>query len=139
MRRRGALPLLSDAFFYGYTGMCAVAGAAGDAFGRSDVALISGFDRHDELSERSGATMMSCFLRAMEMGFEVLSLCERRRIYRDPATYRPFLSLMGSGIAARAVAPPVDGPPPANAYVFGGSGLLGLAVIFAHPRSTPRR
>lgn len=142
MRRgRGTLPLLSDAFFYGYTGMCAVAGAAGAAFGNADVALISGFRPHDELPERPAATMLSQhrFLRAMEMGFGMFSLYERERIHRDRSTNRLFLSLMAAGIAARGAARVLDGRPRANAYLFGGSELLGLALIFAHTRSTLRR
>jgi Domain of unknown function (DUF4345) len=140
-RRRGALPLLSDAFFYGYTGTCVVAGATGAAFGNSDVALISGFRAHDELPERPAATMMSQhrFLRAMEMGFGMFSLQERERIHRDRSSNRLFLSLMFSGIAARGVARLVDGRPRANAYLFAGSELLGLTLIFAHTRSTLRR
>lgn len=35
--RRSALGLLSDAFFYGYTGLRVVAGAAGAASGRAEL------------------------------------------------------------------------------------------------------
>ncbi len=68
--RQRALGRVSDAFFYGYTGMCVVAGAMGAVFARTDVALISGFHPSDQLREHSAATMLSQhrFLRALEMG-----------------------------------------------------------------------
>lgn len=137
-RRRGTLALLSDGFFYGYTGLCVAAGAGGAAFGRADVALISGFDPHEELSAGAAATMLSQhrFLRAMELGFGLFSLHERERIHTDRATNRLFLSLMGAGIAARGVGRVMDGRPHANAYVFGGLELIGLGLIFADTRST---
>lgn len=141
MRRgQGPLPLLSDAFFYGYTGLCVVAGAGGAAFGRTDMALISDFHPQDELRPRAAATVLSQhrFLRALEMGFGLLSIHERHRIHTDVPTNRLFLSLMGAGIVARAVARVVDGRPRANAYVFGGAELIGLALILAHTRSTLR-
>lgn len=139
--RDGTLGVLSGAFFYGYTGLCVVAGALGAVLARTDVALISGFDPRQELDERRAATMLSQhrFLRALEMGFGVLSLHERERIHTDVAMNRLFLSLMAGGIAARAVGRAVDGRPRANAYAFGGSELVGLALIFAHTRSTLRR
>jgi len=139
--RRRALPLLSDAFFYGYTGTCVVAGATGAAFANLDLALVSGFRPHEQLPGRAAATVLSQhrFLRAIEMGFGVYSLRQREAIHRDPATNRVFLSLMASGIAARALARAVDGRPRVNAYVFGGSELVGLALIFAHTRSTLQR
>ncbi len=138
MRRGGALPLLSDAFFYGYTGTCVVAGAGGAAFANLDVELISGFRPHEQLPARSAATVMSQhrFLRALEMGFGLFSLHERKRIHSERSSNRLFLALMGSGIAARLLARAADGRPRANAYLFGGSELLGLALIFAHTRST---
>jgi hypothetical protein len=135
------LGVLSDASFYGYTGLCVVAGATGAVFARTDVALISGFHPRDQLDERSAATMLSQhrFLRAMEMGFGVLSLHERDRIHTDVPTNRLFLLLMAGGITARAIGRAVDGGPRANAYAFGGSELIGLFLIFAHTRSTLRR
>ncbi len=135
------LGVLSDAFFYGYTGLCVVAGATGAVFARTDVALISGFDPRKELEERCAATMLSQhrFLRALEMGFGILSLHERDRIHTDVLTNRLFLSLMACGIAARAVGRAIDGRPRANAYAFGGAELVGLMLIFAHTRSTLRR
>ncbi len=132
---------VSDAFFYGYTGLCVVAGAMGAVFARTDVALISGFHPSDQPREHSAATMLSQhrFLRALEMGFGLFSLHERDRIQTDVPTNRLFLSLMASGIAARVIGRAVDGRPRANAYVFGGSELVGLFLIFAHTRSTLRR
>ena len=105
------------------------------------MALISGFRPHQQLPDRAAATVLSQhrFLRAIEMGFGIYSLRQREPIHRDPATNRVFLSLMASGIAARALARLVDGRPRTNAYVFGGSELVGLALIFAHTRSTLRR
>jgi hypothetical protein len=139
--KRRFLPLLSDAFFYGYTGTCVAAGATGALFARTDLELISGFRPHEELPARSAATVMSQhrFLRALEMGFGLYSLHERKRIHTEPATNRLFLALMSSGIAARLLARAVDGRPRANAYFFGGSELVGLALIFAHTRSTVGR
>lgn len=139
MRRpRSVLGVLSDASFYGYTGLCVVAGGLGAVFARSDVAVISGFHPREELDARSAATMLSQhrFLRALEMGFGMLSLHERDRIHTDVPTNRLFLSLMAWGIAARAIGRAVDGRPRANAYAFGGSELAGLLLIFAHTRST---
>lgn len=139
--RGRVLGVLSDAFFYGYTGLCVAAGATGAVFARSDVALIAGFDPRERLDERSAATMLNQyrFLRAIEMGFGMLSLHERARIHTDVPTNRLFLSLMACGIAARAVGRAVDGRPRANAHVFGGSELVGLVLIFSHTRSTLRR
>lgn len=138
MKRRDTLARASDAFFYGYTGTCVAAGATGALFGRADLALISDFHPHRELSPRSAATVMSQhrFLRAIEMGFGTFSLYERGRIHSDRTTNRLFLSVMGSGIAARALARAVDGRPRANAYLFGGFELVGLGLIYAHTRST---
>lgn len=139
-RRRQALAIASDAFFYGYTGMCVLAGGTGAVFARTDVSLVSGFRPADELPPRTAATVLSQhrFLRAIEMGFGLFSIYERRRIHRDSSTNRLFLALMGSGIAARIVGRAVDGRPRANAYLFGGAELLGLGLIFADTRSTLR-
>jgi len=139
-RPGGVLAPLSDAFFYGYAGLCVVAGGGGAAFGRADISLISGFDAHAELPASAAATLLSQhrFLRAMELGFGLFSLYERDRIHTDVPTNRLFLSLMGAGIAARVIARVVDGRPRANAYVFGGLELVGLTLIFTHTRSTLR-
>jgi hypothetical protein len=141
VKRRGLLPLLSDAFFYGYTGTCVAAGAGGALFARADLALISGFHPQEKLPPREAATVMSQhrFLRALEMGFGLYALHERERIHSEASSNRLFLALMSSGIAARLLARAVDGRQRANAYFFGGSELVGLALIFAHTRSTVRR
>ncbi len=44
-RRRGALGMASDAFFYGYTGLCVVAGGLGAVFARTDIALARAIGR----------------------------------------------------------------------------------------------
>ena len=137
---RGLLPVVSDALVYGYLGTCVAAGTFGALFARTDVALVSGF-RPERLAERTAATVLSQhrFLRAIEAGFGLLALHQRRRIHTDVASNRLFMSVMGSGIAARGLGRAVDGRPRANAYAWAGLEAVGLAAFFAHTRSTLRR
>jgi hypothetical protein len=137
-RRPAAVPLLSDAFFRGYTGSWAVAGGAGAALARAEAVPISGFHPRDELAERAAATTLCQHRFPRAMGFGMFSLHERDRIRHDRSANRRSLSLVVSGVAARALARFCDGRPRAIACLLGGSELLGLAP-FAHSRSTLRR
>lgn len=138
---RRLLAALSNGLFYGYLGLCVVAGAGGAVAARTDLRLVAGLDAPAALPPRVAATLLSQhrFLRAIELAFGVLCLRDRQRIHTEPAANRLFLLLMAGGVAARALGRVADGRPRASAYVFGGLEAAGVVAIHAHTRTTLER
>ena len=131
-----ALRRVSLVFFFVYVALLVVAGAWGIVGARVDMRVLLQLHIHD-LPDRTAADLLSQyrFLRAIELGFGVFALTNRRRIYSVRSYNLLFLSVMASGVAARLVSLALDGTPSWWMFVFLGWELVGVVLIFLATRS----
>lgn len=131
-----ALRRVSLVFFFVYVALLVVAGAWGIVGARVDMRVLLQLHIHD-LPDRTAANLLSQyrFLRAIELGFGVFALTNRRRIYSVRSYNLLFLSVMASGVAARLVSLALDGTPSWWMFVFLGWELVGVVLIFLATRS----
>ena len=127
---------MSLVFFYAYVALLIVAGAWGIVDARLDMRVLLQLHVHD-LPHRTAANLLSQyrFLRAIELGFGVFALTQRRRIYSVRSNNRLFLSVMAAGVAARFISFAFDGTPSWWMFVFLGWELVGVVLIFLATRS----
>jgi hypothetical protein len=132
-----ALRRASLVFFYAYVVTLVAAGAWGIVGARVDMPLLLRLHVGD-LSHRASANLLSQyrFLRAIELGFGVFALVFRREIYRVRSYNRLFLSIMACGVGARLLSLVADGAPSFWMYVFLGTEVVGVVLIYAATRST---
>lgn len=129
----------SWAFFYGYVGLLILAGAWGIFGARVDASLLFDLDLGG-LASTTAASLLSQyrFLRAIELGFGLWAMLNRRAIHTSPDANRLFLSIMGAGVTARLLSLVLDGSPSAAMYFFLVTELIGVVLIFAYTRRTLR-
>ncbi|QRR01485.1 DUF4345 family protein [Dyadobacter sandarakinus] len=84
-----------------------------------------------ELTDLQKNTLLSQyrFLRALELGFGVVSIIRAKEILNTKNMNFIFLCIMTSGVLARAVGMIMDGAPSRLSYFFWGYELIGIAVI----------
>lgn len=125
--------------FFGYAGLLALAGGWGLVGARLDMPLLLEVDL-DDLSAAGDANLLSQyrFLRAIELGFGLVSLVYWRRIFGRRDFNRWFLAIMAAGVSARLLSLALDGVPSAAMLSFLGWELVGVFVIFAYTRRTAR-
>ncbi len=135
-----AHPLLKWAslvLFFGYVATLVLAGAWGVVAARLDVSWFLGLDLGDVSADaETNLLAQDRFLRAVELGFGIVSLVYWRQIFRLRAFNRPFLAIMAAGVGARLLSLAVDGVPSAVMLAFLGYELVGVAVILVYTRST---
>jgi hypothetical protein len=132
-----ALKWPSLVFFFAYVLTLVAAGAWGVVGARVDMRWLL-FLHLDEVGRRAATNLLSQyrFLRAIELGFGLFALLHRREIYRLPPFNRLFLAVMSTGVLARLLSLAVDGRPSPSMYVFAGTELVGVVLIYAYTRAT---
>jgi len=121
---------LARLLFYGYVLTLIVAGLWGAVFAARDIRLISGVET-GRLPVDQGAALLSQyrFLRAIELGFGVFALVYRERVFADRSVNLAFLTIMGLGIAARALGFLVEGHPDPFMVFFAAYEAVAIVVI----------
>jgi hypothetical protein len=123
--------------FFGYVATLVLAGAWGIVAARLDVSWFLGLDLADVPADTEANLLaQERFLRAVELGFGIVSLVYWRQIFRSRAFNRAFLAVMAAGVAARLLSLAVDGVPSAAMLAFLAYELVAVAVILAYTRST---
>ena len=121
-------------FFYTYVGLVLVAGFWGAFINpyydfnhlfQMDPYSLSEYARINSLSQYR-------FLRAIELGFGLLSILFIKKIFAEKAFNILFLFIMAAGVLARLVSWIVDGTPSALFLFFMIYEFLGLVIIFVY-------
>jgi hypothetical protein len=125
---------ISLALFYGYIGLVCLAGFWGAFINpefdhrwlfHMDIYALKDYERINMLSQYR-------FLRALELGFGIISMSYVKQIFSEPKLNRLFTITMGAGILARLTSIFFDGRPSTLMILFLGYELIAWLVLLLY-------
>lgn len=131
------MKILSFLFFYTYIGLVIIAGFWGAFINPYfDFKQLFQLDPYS-LQEYARINLLGQyrFLRALELGFGIVSMLYVKNIFSERSFNSLFLAIMGMGVLARIISWLVDGTPSYLFMFFLFYELMGLIIIFAYTRN----